>query len=113
MTTNNLFALLALIGLTITAYLYWPFSQSAEATIKNATDKIIAVRLESDSGTLYPVSTVVAGASAQIPLTGKDHTIWAIALYADGQSKESAKIPTVKGALSVMVSNSGIDIGYK
>lgn len=110
MSTNNLIALLALIGFTAAAYFYWPASQAAEATIRNATEKTVAVRLESDNGTLYPVNTIVAGASTQIALTGKDHKIWAIALYADGGSKESAKIPLVKGALSIVVSNSAIEI---
>jgi len=113
MVTQKLIGVLTLIALTFAAYLYWPVSRATEATIKNATDKTVAVRLESDSDTLYPVNTVLAGSSARISLTGNDHTIWAIALYADGQSKESAKIPTTNGTLSVAVTNEAVKIGYQ
>ena len=112
MTTNNMFAVLLLIAATLAAYWYWP-AAATEASIRNETAATVAVRLESDAGTIYPVSTIAAGATATVSLSGNDQQLWAIALYADGQSRESRKISgDSKEKWSIVIRNDAIDIAH-
>lgn len=116
MTTHKLISVLTLLAMLFTAYLYWP-RQTASATeleIKNPTTSTVAVRVESDAGALYPVSMVVAGGSAKVKLSGKDQSLRAIALYTDGQTKESEKLITkTKGSLLVIVKSDAVEIAYQ
>ena len=115
LTTHKLSAVLALIALLFAAYLYWPKAASPlEVEIKNATTGTVAVRLESAADNFYPVSMVVPGSTAKTSITGKDKSLKAIVLYADGQSKQSQTIDaTAQGTVLVVVTSEAVDLRYR
>ncbi len=112
MSTKPLLALLALIGITVAAYFYWPGAATA-VSIRNETAAAVAVRLESDSGTIYPVSMIAAGATVSAALSGKDQQLRAIALYADGQSRASQQIRgDSREKWSIVIRNDVVEITH-
>ncbi|PTU31415.1 hypothetical protein [Stenotrophobium rhamnosiphilum] len=115
LTTQKLIAVLTLVGLLFAAYLYWSRAASPiEVEIKNATTVTVAVRLESDADNFYPVSMVVPASTAKTSTTGKDKSLKAIVLYADGQTKQSQTIDATKpGAVLVVVTSEAVELRYK
>ncbi len=114
MKRKKAFLVCGFIAIVIAAFLLASVIISPVAVVKNASSVPVSVRIETDVGESYPASTIAAGESTRVSITGRNKELWAVAQFQDGRVIQSQQIyTTTQGTVSIVVTRDSVKIRYE